>query len=192
MEQKKIPQYTLIRSKRRTIAVELRPTGMIVRAPLRLRQSQIDKFLKQKEAWILEHWKVMQERCEKMDIQEPFTAEELREAAEIAKKTIPERVKYYAQLIGVEYGRITIRCQRTRWGSCTSDGNLNFNCLLTMMPQEAMDCVIVHELCHRKHMNHSGQFYAEMGKVFPEYEKWHKWLKEYGSVLLSRVPRVSK
>jgi len=189
MDKKQIPEYTLIRSNRKTIAIEIRPQGMIVRAPLRMRQSQIDKFLKQKETWIREHWKTMKERCENIAVQEPFTTEELRELAKKAAEIIPERVKYYAPLIGVDYGRITIRCQRTRWGSCTSTGNLNFNCLLAMMPPEALDCVVVHELCHRKHMDHSKRFYEEMGSVFPEYEKWHKWLKEYGSVLLSRVPR---
>jgi predicted metal-dependent hydrolase len=120
-------------------------------------------------------------------MQEPFTEEELKEAAEIAKKTIPERVKYYAALIGVEYGRITIRCQRTRWGSCTSDGNLNFNCLLTMMPQEAMDCVVVHELCHRKELNHSPRFWAEVEKVLPGYKVQRKWLKDNGGAIIRRL-----
>ena len=107
--------------------------------------------------------------------------------AEKALQIIPERVKYYAPLVGVNYGRITIRNQKTRWGSCSEQGNLNFNCLLVMMPMEVLDSVVVHELCHRKHMNHSKEFYAEVYKVFPQYDKWNKWLKENGSSFICRM-----
>ena len=79
----------------------------------------------------------------------------MKALADQAVKTIPERVRYYAPLIGVTYGKITIRNQRTRWGSCSSKGNLNFNCLLMLAPPEALDSVVVYELCHRKEMNHS-------------------------------------
>ena len=75
--------------------------------------------------------------------------------ADQAVKTIPEKVRYYAPLVGVTYGRITIRNQRTRWGSCSSKGNLYFNCLLMLAPPEVLESVVVHELCHRKEMNHS-------------------------------------
>ena len=113
--------------------------------------------------------------------------EEIRELADKALKVIPERVKLYASKIGVTYGRITIRNQRTKWGSCTSKGNLNFNCLLMLVPEEVMDSVIVHELCHRKQMNHSDRFYAEILKVFPEYYKWDKWLKDNGDRIMRRM-----
>ncbi|MBQ6684544.1 MAG: M48 family metallopeptidase, partial [Firmicutes bacterium] len=92
------------------------------------------------------------------------------------------RVAHYAPLVGVDYGRITIRNQKTRWGSCSSQGNLNFNCLLMLFPDEVIDSVVVHELCHRKHMNHSAKFYKEVERVFPEYRKWHQWLNENGKV----------
>ena len=92
-------------------------------------------------------------------------------------------------MVGTDYGRVTIRCQRTRWGSCSAKGNLNFNCLLLLAPPEALDSVVVHELCHRKHMNHSAAFYAEVLRVFPDYRKWNGWLREHGAALLARVPR---
>lgn len=101
---------------------------------------------------------------------------------EKAQVVIPERVRHFAPLIGVDYGRITIRCQRTRWGSCSAKGNLSFNCLLMLLPNEVVDSVVVHELCHRKHMNHSPLFYAEIERVFPEYRKCSKWLKENGGM----------
>ena len=104
-----------------------------------------------------------------------------------AKIIISRRVEYYAPKIDVTYNRITIRCQRIRWGSCSSKGNLNFNCLLALFPLEIIDSVVVHELCHRKHMNHSPQFYNEIERVFPQYKKCHKWLNENGSTVMNRL-----
>ncbi len=114
----------------------------------------------------------------------PLTDAERKELIIKAKAVIPQRVQYYAPIVGVDYGRITIRCQRTRWGSCSSKGNLNFNCLLMLMPEKVIDSVVVHELCHRKHMNHSAQFYAEVERVFPEYKKCRAWLKEHGGKII--------
>ena len=90
---------------------------------------------------------------------------------------IPERTAYFATLLHVTYGRITIRNQKTRWGSCSSKGNLNFNCLLMLTPDEIIDYIIVHELCHRIHMNHSKEFWAEVERVIPDYKERRKYLK---------------
>ena len=109
---------------------------------------------------------------------EPVVIQDLREQA---RKVIPERVAYYAKIIGVDYGRITIRQQKTRWGSCSSKGNLNFNCLLMLMPPGILDYVVVHELCHRKEMNHSPGFWKEVEKILPDYKESRKWLKTKGS-----------
>ena len=98
-----------------------------------------------------------------------------------------KRVRHFAPLIGVDYGRITIRNQRTRGGSCSSKGNINFNCLLMLLPDDVIDYVVVHELCHRKQMNHSPKFYAEIEKVFTEYQRCQKWLKENGGMYLRRL-----
>lgn len=118
----------------------------------------------------------------------PKTNTELIEALKKqAKVVIPEKVKHYAPLVGVDYGRITIRCQRTRWGSCSSKGNLNFNCLLMLMPDQVIDSVVVHELCHRKQMNHSAAFYSEVNKVFPAYKQCQKWLKENGGKIMRKI-----
>ena len=102
-----------------------------------------------------------------------------------ARKTLPERAAYWAPLIGVKYGKISIRCQRTRWGSCSAEGNLNFNCLLMLTPAGVIDSIVVHELCHRKYMNHSQRFYAEVLRVMPEYKQHRKWLKEHGEMILA-------
>ena len=106
---------------------------------------------------------------------------------ESARKVLPERVEYWAEKIGVSYGRISIRLQSSRWGSCAQNGNLNFNCLLVLMPPEILDSVVVHERCHRKFMNHSKDFYAEINRVFPDYERCNKWLKENGGAFMKRI-----
>ena len=136
---------------------------------------------------ILKNIKKAAEYREKSENTEKLSGEEIKALADKAVKYIPERVKYYAPLAGVDYGRITIRNQKTRWGSCSQKGNLNFNCLLMLCPAEVIDSVVVHELCHRKHMDHSKDFYNEVYRVFPEYDRWNRWLKENGQFIMSRM-----
>ena len=178
----------VIRSNRRTMSIEVKAEGVLVRAPRRMSDREIREVLLKKSAWIEKHQKKLQERQNTSACQKPYTEEEIRALAEQALDVIPKKVKQYAPLVGVDYGRITIRNQRTRWGSCSEKGNLNFNCLLMLLPDDVIDSVIVHELCHRKHMNHSARFYEEVERVFPEYQRCHRWLKENGGVYLSRLP----
>ena len=121
-----------------------------------------------------------------------MTLDKIKALADQALKIIPARVEYFARIIGVTYGNITIRNQKTRWGSCSSKGNLNFNCLLMLAPPEVLDYVVVHELCHRKQMNHSKEFWAEVEKAFPDYKKSIKWLKEEGSQIMYMVTELGK
>ena len=178
----------IIYSVRKSIAIDLRPDGITVRAPKGMPRRDINAFLESKRGWIEKHLVKMQERKEALEQVEPFTREEIHELADKALVVIPEKVKKYAPIVGVTYGRITIRNQRSRWGSCSSKGNLNFNCLLMLFSDEVIDYVVVHELCHRKYMNHSAAFYAEVERVFPEYRKCQKWLKENGGLYLKRLP----
>ena len=178
-------EFEVIRSNRKTIAIEIKHAKLIVRAPLQVSDAYINAFMLEKKAWIDKHMAIAMAQQQAAD--KKLTAEEIRQLAEQALKVIPERVRHYAPLVGVTYGRITIRNQRSRWGSCSSKGNLNFNCLLMLTPLEVIDSVVVHELCHRKEMNHSQRFYAEVLRVFPEYHKWNKWLKDNGGILLNRM-----
>lgn len=179
-------QYELIRSRRKTLAIEIKNGKVIVRAPLRATKKYIEQCITERESWIREKLAAQQARIHQEAKVPKLTMEELNALADQALKVIPERVRYYAPLVGVTYGRITIRNQKTRWGSCSSKGNLNFNCLLMLAPMEVIDSVVVHELCHRKEMNHSPRFYAEVRRVFPEYDKWHGWLKKNGTELMAR------
>ena len=177
--------YTLVRSCRKTISIVIKPTGEVeVRCPRRCSKREIDTFVASKEAWIRKHLKTIAARPEVSVL----SAAERKALAEKAAEVLPEKVSRFAQQLGVSYGRITIRSQRTRWGSCSAKGNLNFNCLLMLCPDEVIDSVVVHELCHLKHMDHSAEFYAEVERAFPEYRRCQKWLKEHGGGYLRRLP----
>ncbi len=182
-----LPPYELVRSDRRTLAIQVKPDGrVIIRAPRRTSLRRIEAFVLAHADWIGQAQARLKER--RTGSAALLDEEELRALADRAKEVIPARAAFYAEKIGVTYGRITIRRQRTRWGSCSSKGNLNFNCLLMLMPPEVLDSVIVHELCHRKEMNHSARFYKEVRRVYPDYDRWHGWLKRNGGALLARLP----
>jgi len=161
--------------------------SVTVRAPRSVSEKDIEEILKKKEAWISKHIEKIKETKERFEAEptEKLTREKVIALADEALKVIPERVEYFAKVIGVTYGKITVRNQKTRWGSCSSKGNLNFNCLLMLAPPEVLDYVVVHELCHRKQMNHSKAFWLEVEKVLPNYKEVRKWLKEEGSQMIT-------
>ena len=177
--------YTLVRSRRKTISIVIKPSGEVeVRCPNRCSKREVDAFVASKEDWIRKHLETIAARPKA----EVLTAAELRTLADDAAEKIPERVRFFAQQMGISYGRITIRSQKTRWGSCSAKGNLNFNCLLMLMPQEVQNYVVIHELCHRKELNHSAAFWSEVEKYCPDYRTHRKWLKDNGSSLIARLP----
>lgn len=185
----------IIRSNRKTLAIQINPDlSVTVRAPMYAPQSDIERILRDKEGWIQKHiGKIREQEEKRKETQdesmesEYLTNEEIKKLADKALQHIPKRVSYFAKQIGVTYGKITIRNQKTRWGSCSSKGNLNFNCLLMLTPPEVIDYVVVHELCHRKEMNHSEAFWAEVEKVIPDYKEQVKWLKENGGQIIGRM-----
>ena len=176
-------QYSIIRSDRKTIAIQIQPDGkVLVRAPKRMRMEEIKRFVESKAEWIEKH---LLNRT--TFNQEKLTDQEMKMLREKARAVVTEKVQYYAPLIGVTYNQIAIRAQHTRWGSCSSKGNLNFNCLLALVPPEVLDYVVVHELCHRKELNHSERFWNEVTKILPDYKVRKKWLKDNGSNLIARL-----
>ncbi len=177
----------VIRSNRKTISIQVNTDLTVtVRVPEYATNKDIDKILHDKESWIMKHMEQIREqnvRYESSGLKH-LTKAEIEDLADKALKYIPQRVEYFSKIVGVDYGRITIRNQRTRWGSCSSKGNLNFNCLLMLTPTEVIDYVVVHELCHRKEMNHSKNFWIEVEKVIPDYKRSVKWLKNEGSQII--------
>ncbi|MCR5624824.1 MAG: M48 family metallopeptidase [Lachnospiraceae bacterium] len=176
----------VIRSKRKTISLEVKGDGrVIVRCPLRTSSEKIKSFVDSKWNWIVEKYakaKAINEFAKANNIG-PQSEEDIMKLKEAAKKYIPGRVKYFAPLVGVDYGKITIKHQKTMWGSCSSLGNLNFNCLLMLVPPDVLDYVVVHELTHRRHMDHSKEFWEDVGRIIPDYREKEAWLKTNGRLL---------
>ena len=178
--------YRVIRSDRKTMVLQVNAEGVTVRAPLRFDDARIRRFVEEHTDWIEQ--KLQKHRS--MGAVPRLSTAELYALAEQALKDLPPRVAHYAALLGVTYGKITVRNQKTRWGSCSSSGNLNFNCLLMLTPPEVRDYIVVHELCHRKEMNHSKRFYAEVARVMPDYRRQVQWLKEHGGEIMARMTGV--
>ena len=175
--------YQIIRSDRKMIAIQILPDGkVLVRAPKRMRMDDIRRFVDSKAEWIEKH---LSNRTSQK--QQKFTEEEMKALREKARILLTERVQHFAPLIGVTYNQISIRAQHTRWGSCSSKGNLNFNCLLALVPIEVLDYVVVHELCHRKELNHSDRFWNEVSRILPDYKTRKQWLKDNGPGLIARI-----
>ncbi|MBR1852433.1 MAG: M48 family metallopeptidase [Lachnospiraceae bacterium] len=168
----------VIYSKRKSLGLQVKSDGtVIVRVPNRVSDDTIRLFIEKHTGWILQKRNLWQTRNE-----DPATC--LPEVVTAAGKRqirqfITQRVAFYADRMGIAYGRITMRNQKTRWGSCSSDGNLNFNCRLLFVPKELVDYVVVHELAHRRHMDHSPAFWQEVEKYMPDYRERRKQLKQY-------------
>lgn len=177
--------YELIRSGRRTLALQMKPDGtLVVRAPRLTTRRRIEAFLREHEDWIAA-------RRQKLAARPPvekLSPEELAALKKRARRVFLARTAYYAPLLGVSYGRVSVRSQRSRWGSCSLQGNLNFNCLLLLAPPEVLDYVVVHELCHRLEMNHSPRFWAAVESVLPDCRARRAWLKQNGESLMARLP----
>lgn len=181
------PATRLIRARRKTLSIRITQEGNLeIRAPLGMPKGEIEAFLKEKAQWIETHRaKVLAEYAQGQEA--PLGEEEILTLAEQMRRCLPEKLNRHGASMGVTFGRVTIRCQQTRWGSCSSRGNLNFNCLLMLAPEEVLDYVVVHELAHRKQMNHSALFWREVERECPDYKKSLRWLKDRGGALLSRA-----
>ena len=177
-------QYKVIRSARRTTSLEINRAGaVIVRCPVEMPEERIAALVEDHRPWLEKHLALMP----KETTQSKLTPEELELLGQQAVTHFPKRVAYFADALGVNYGRIAIRTQKTKWGSCSSKGNLNFNVLLMLAPPVVLDYIVVHELCHRKHLNHSAAFWAEVERIMPDYRERERWLKENGNQLMAKL-----
>lgn len=178
-----IPCY-LRRTNRYTIGLEIgrNPDGIAfeIRVPRRMKLEEIEKCIQSREQWITEKYQkllVDNEAQKSMKIPDYVTQQWVR--TEGVRK-FDERIHFWAERMQITYGKVTIKDQKTRWGSCSSLGNLNFNWRLLLMPEAVMDYVIVHELAHRREMNHSAAFWHIVENYMPDYRERLQWLKENG------------
>lgn len=183
-----VDNIKVIKSKRKTIQVEVRQDlSVVVRAPHYVSKRDIDAYVKSNEDWIENTLLKMKKRLDELPVADKFTDRELEKMTDQARAYIPGKVRLYAEKIGVPYGRVTIRAQKTLWGSCSPNGNLSFNCLLMMLPEPVIDYVIVHELCHILHHDHSKAFWAEVEKHCSDYRFLRDFLKKNSDALMVRM-----
>lgn len=171
----------VIRSARKSIGLEVRGEETVyVRIPAGLPDPELKRFIEEHRQWIFEKTSLVQKRKDNR-VETGATPPEALSPEEIRKITekFSARVQYYSRKMDVTVGRITIRNQKTRWGSCSAKGNLNFNYQLYYLPEELLDYVVVHELAHRRYMNHSEAFWNEVEKYCPAYRQCRERLKIY-------------
>ncbi|MCQ2479883.1 MAG: M48 family metallopeptidase [Clostridia bacterium] len=167
--------FILKRSQRKTLALEIKKSGeIIVRAPLKLSEKKINSFVEQHSEWIEKNLKKVQERKENHPEPDEKEIEILRQKA---KEYLPERTAYFAEIMGVQYTSLKITSAKTRYGSCSGRNGICYSLYLMQKPMEAIDYVIVHELAHTVHHNHSAQFYALIEKYMPDYKERNRLLK---------------
>lgn len=190
MMKMKIGEYNVEvrRSKRKSAAIKITADmQIVVFVPVYVSDNEIERMVISKSKWIDEHMLKVQSTIDERSKLEKITFEQVKELADQAVEYIPKRVKYYAEKENFVYNKITIKNLVSRWGSCSTKGNLNFNCLLMLTPDYVIDYIVVHELCHLREMNHSEKFWAEVEKIMPDYQRAELWLKQNGGNLISRM-----
>ncbi len=178
--------YQIIKSRRKSVGIEVKPGGkIIVRAPKYLPAYEIKAILSKKSDWLLSTYQMQKDKPDvnieaTKDPQILFLEKQYKKAA---SEYFAKRVDYYIEKTGGTYTHITIRDQKTRWGSCSSKGTLSFNWRLMLAPPRVLDYVVVHELCHLTYMNHSPNFWNKVAEIIPDYKTYRDWLKKNGSTL---------
>ena len=166
--------YIVEYSDRKTVGIYIKDSKIIVRAPKRVAKKLIDDFVSRNEEWIKKH---LEHSRKKVDLYGSISEEDKRKYKMHAKEYFKRKTEYYANIMGIKYSRITITSAKKRFGSCSSEGNISYSYMLYLYPERAREYVIVHELAHRVHMNHSREFYALIEKFMPDYKARRKLLK---------------
>ncbi|MDC9714839.1 MAG: SprT family zinc-dependent metalloprotease [Gammaproteobacteria bacterium] len=217
----KLPYYQLIRSKRKTLSLQINRSGeLIVRAPQRLSVKKIEAFIQEKYTWIEKKTQTLEENSQPKPnylngevflylgnyyplTRETTSKDKLEFDGEVFKlsdtdngaiefhrwykasfkKIALPRLDYYADLHQLNYQKVRLKSQKTLWGSCSSVNNINLNYLLIGAPISVIDYVIVHELAHIKHKNHSKVFWQLVASILPYYKAEKQWLKDHGHKL---------
>ena len=179
----------VIRSRRKTVSLELKNDGrLLLRAPLRCTKRELSDFVERNRGWIEQKLRENEERRKALAAIPKLNEDELHALQRRGRVVFPARCAYFAPMLGVRFGRISVRKQRTKWGSCSAKGNLNFNCLLLLASESVLDYVVVHELCHLREMNHSKRFWALVEELCPDWREARRWLRMNGGALMARLP----
>ena len=168
--------YEIIYTSRKTLAISVKNGRVIVRSPMGVANNTIERFIKKNRGWIDKHVEMSK------NTNDPFadlSRSELENIRESARAILTSKTEKYSHIMGLKYGRITITGAKTRFGSCSSKGNISYSYRLVLYPEDAIDYVVVHELAHIKEMNHSKRFYAIIEKVLPDYKERIKLLKNH-------------
>ena len=173
-------EYEVIRSSRRTLSVEIQHTGrVIVRAPRKMKQEHIERFLSDRAEWVESHLQRVKARSARYDY-DSYSEEQIQELKKQTRDIVLPMISKFQTLIGVEPSLVRINRAKGRFGSCSGKNSLNFSCFLALYPIEAIEYVVVHELCHIREHNHSPAFYREVERVMPDYMERKRILKEAG------------
>ena len=168
-------KYDIVYSDRKTISICVKDGGVIVRAPRRTARQRIEQIVREHTDWIE---KQQQKQSQPRLKNTPLSDSQIAELKKRARVILKQKLDYFSNLMGLKYGRLTITSAKTRFGSCSSKGNIAFSWLLMLYPNEAIDYVVVHELAHLVEMNHSPRFYKIIEAVLPDYKARKKLLKQ--------------
>ncbi|MFA5889321.1 MAG: SprT family zinc-dependent metalloprotease [Candidatus Paceibacterota bacterium] len=163
-----------LRARRMRLAVHSDGT-VVVTMPFRFTNRLADKFVQEKHDWIIRKIAYFKQRKKPASL--VYTKKDYLKYREVAKNFALERVEHFNETYNFKYNRVSIRNQKTRWGSCSGKGNLNFNYKIVHLPLRIADYIVVHELCHLKEMNHSKKFWDLVGMFFPDHKAIRKELK---------------
>ncbi|MBQ9746213.1 MAG: M48 family metallopeptidase [Clostridia bacterium] len=170
---KNIPEYEIKRSSRKTVSLEVtREAKALVRAPNRMTKEAIDAFVLKNADWLYEHIKMRKEK----NARESAENGRREELTELAKSIIPAKVAHFAAIMGVTPASVKITGAKTRFGSCSGKNALCFTWRLMCYPENAIDYVVIHELSHIYHHNHSKEFWKTVEKYMPDYKEARKIL----------------
>ena len=168
--------YEIIRSRRRTLALEITREGRLqVRAPSQAPDTAIQAFVQAHEGWARAHLAKVRERLAASP--PPQSREDIAALKAKAKAVLPGKIARYGAILGLQPSAIRITETRSRYGSCSSRKVISFSCFLMLCPEEAIDYVVVHELCHLRYMNHGPDFHALLSSVLPDYRERRKRLR---------------
>ena len=168
-------EYKIIRSDRKSLAMEITDTAeLLVRAPKKMPKAKIEEFVEKNSAWIESRTECVRAYIEAHP--EPSEEQKNEYIAE-AKRYLPMRVEYYSALMGVEPKGITLTGAKKRFGSCSGRDRISFSWRIMAYPKELVDYVIVHELAHIKHHDHSRDFYSTIAEVMPDHKERREKLK---------------